>query len=135
MGSKRYDKRVARYVFNRFAASGAFPIAAILTTPLLTNYLLTVVQSPLLRAILDEVGQSTVAYSIYSSLGALSVFLAWRKVSSVPNRYVSGIFASMEGDCTVKYYNIERQGLKFTAQPSYATFLYNGNIFVEGKLK
>ena len=133
MGSKRYDKRVSRYVLGRCVAFPVLSVAAVLVTAPLVDYLLAIVKSPLLAAILDEAGHSTVAYSIYSSLGAASVFWAWRKVSGVPTRYVSGIFVTMEGDCTVKYYNTQRQGVKITAEPSYATFLYNGNIFVEGK--
>lgn len=137
IGSKKYDDRVSKYIQQRFySQSVALPTAlsalAYWREDLINLSFLQIEKFALGKTIMEEFGIQMVTNCLYGTLTALFAFGLYRKLVDFPRRYVSGMFITLDGECSVKYFKLIRDGTRFKTVPMFATILSGDTIFIEG---
>ena len=132
MGSKRYDKHLNSAVKVRyFTKLLAGPVIFASSLPVF-NYIRDSIPtimdcSILTKLILETYGVETISGIFTGFSGLTALYVLYRSVVKIENRYVAGIYVTVDGDISIKFFDLYWDWTKIiprlSTKPSFATIL------------
>ena len=132
MGNKRYDKHLSSAVkfryFTKLLAGPVFFASSFPVFNFIQDSIPTIMDCSILtQVILETYGVETMSgiFTGFSGLTALYVF--YRSMVKIENRYVAGIYVTVDGDISIKFFDLYWDWTKIiprlSTKPNFATIL------------
>jgi hypothetical protein len=112
VGNEKYDKIIQKYTLRKFYEIFMIPIGVggiLYWKENISNaFFENLVSFPLGKTLLEHFGQEFITHLSYGGISAIFLLSSFKYFTLIDRKYVSGIFITNHGDCTVKFY--ERKG-------------------------
>ena len=132
MGSKRYDKHLSSAVKIRyFTKSLAGPVIFASSLPVfhfMRDSIPSIMDCSILtKVILETYGVETMSGIFTGFSGLTALYVLYRSMVKIENRYVAGIYVTVDGDISIKFFDLYWDWTKIiprlSTKPSFATIL------------